>query len=137
MEMVFWHQMNCNSSMRSSCIAWSAWPRSQYFSRTFCARWLIWLTLRFPFFPNSLPYAHNKYTHTTEEIIKFLQDESFLTLKDFKRCKLAGHIFNILFNLNKFMAFESRDPFLIRQVCAQICAMFTIFFFPKLCVILL
>ncbi|KAJ3693159.1 hypothetical protein LUZ60_012254 [Juncus effusus] len=43
------------------------------------------------------------------------QNDGFLTLKDFKGCKLAGHVFNILFNLNKFMAFESRDPFLIRQ----------------------
>ncbi|KAJ1694315.1 hypothetical protein LUZ63_011013 [Rhynchospora breviuscula] len=43
------------------------------------------------------------------------EDESHLILKDFKRCKLSGHVFNILFNLNKFMAFESRDPFLIRQ----------------------
>ncbi|XP_062201587.1 probable serine/threonine protein phosphatase 2A regulatory subunit B''delta isoform X3 [Phragmites australis] len=35
--------------------------------------------------------------------------------EDLKRCKLSGNIFNILFNLNKFMAFETRDPFLIRQ----------------------
>jgi serine/threonine-protein phosphatase 2A regulatory subunit B'' len=45
----------------------------------------------------------------------FLQNESFFTLRDLKRCKLSGNIFNILFNLNKFMAFETRDPFLIRQ----------------------
>ncbi|KAH9325786.1 hypothetical protein KI387_005964 [Taxus chinensis] len=37
------------------------------------------------------------------------------TLRDLKRCKLSGSVFNILFNLNKFMAFETRDPFLIRQ----------------------
>ncbi|RLN08777.1 serine/threonine protein phosphatase 2A regulatory subunit B' [Panicum miliaceum] len=43
-------------------------------------------------------------------------NESYLTLKDFRRCKLSGHFFNILFNLNKFMAFEARDPFLIRQM---------------------
>ncbi|XP_058208096.1 serine/threonine protein phosphatase 2A regulatory subunit B''alpha-like isoform X3 [Rhododendron vialii] len=41
--------------------------------------------------------------------------EDYITLRDFKGCKLSGHIFNILFNLNKFMAFETRDPFLIRQ----------------------
>ncbi|KAE9463815.1 hypothetical protein C3L33_04258, partial [Rhododendron williamsianum] len=41
--------------------------------------------------------------------------EDSITLRDFKGCKLSGHIFNILFNLNKFMAFETRDPFLIRQ----------------------
>lgn len=46
----------------------------------------------------------------------FLQREDFITLRDLKACKLSGNVFNILFNLNKFMAFESRDPFLIRQV---------------------
>ncbi|XP_010550352.1 PREDICTED: probable serine/threonine protein phosphatase 2A regulatory subunit B''delta [Tarenaya hassleriana] len=43
------------------------------------------------------------------------EDESCITLKDLKGSKLSGNIFNILFNLNKFMAFETRDPFLIRQ----------------------
>ncbi|KAI4378994.1 hypothetical protein MLD38_016404 [Melastoma candidum] len=43
------------------------------------------------------------------------ENESFLTLQDFRGCKLSGSVFNILFNLNKFMAFETRDPFLIRQ----------------------
>ncbi|XP_048337449.2 serine/threonine protein phosphatase 2A regulatory subunit B''alpha [Ziziphus jujuba] len=41
--------------------------------------------------------------------------EEYITLNDLKGCKLSGNVFNILFNLNKFMAFESRDPFLIRQ----------------------
>jgi len=46
--------------------------------------------------------------------------EGVVTLRDLKRCKLsgregAGNFFNILFNLNKFIAFETRDPFLIRQ----------------------
>ena len=35
--------------------------------------------------------------------------------RDLRRCKLAGNFFNVLFNLNKFIAFETRDPFLIRQ----------------------
>ncbi|KAK8698171.1 hypothetical protein V6N13_114297 [Hibiscus sabdariffa] len=43
------------------------------------------------------------------------EDESRITLRDLKGSKLSGNVFNILFNLNKFMAFESRDPFLIRQ----------------------
>ncbi|KAJ0515810.1 putative EF-hand domain-containing protein [Helianthus annuus] len=43
------------------------------------------------------------------------QDEAYFTLNDLKGNKLSGSCFNILFNLNKFMAFESRDPFLIRQ----------------------
>ncbi|KAM7521728.1 hypothetical protein LguiA_011630 [Lonicera macranthoides] len=41
--------------------------------------------------------------------------EDYITIRDFQGCRLSGHVFNILFNLNKFMAFESRDPFLIRQ----------------------
>lgn len=45
-----------------------------------------------------------------------LQVEGHLTLRDLKNCKLSGNFFNILFNLNKFVAFETRDPFLIRQV---------------------
>ncbi|KAL5702333.1 hypothetical protein ACHQM5_027562 [Ranunculus cassubicifolius] len=43
------------------------------------------------------------------------ETEGCLTLRDLKSCKLSGNVFNILFNLNKFMAFETRDPFLIRQ----------------------
>ena len=38
------------------------------------------------------------------------------TLRDLKRHKaLSGTLFNILFNLTKFIAFETRDPFLVRQ----------------------
>lgn len=47
-----------------------------------------------------------------------MQDESYFTLRDMKGSRLSGSVFNILFNLNKFMAFETRDPFLIRQVNA-------------------
>ena len=44
--------------------------------------------------------------------------EGIFTLRDLKRNKhLAGTLFNILFNLNKFVAFETRDPFTIRQAC--------------------
>ncbi|KAK9078661.1 hypothetical protein SSX86_002718 [Deinandra increscens subsp. villosa] len=43
------------------------------------------------------------------------KDEGYFTLRDLKGSKLSGSVFNILFNLNKFMAYESRDPFLIRQ----------------------
>ncbi|KAL7109071.1 hypothetical protein ACP275_06G152500 [Erythranthe tilingii] len=43
------------------------------------------------------------------------EDQSYFTLRDLKGSKLSGSVFNILFNLNKFMAFETRDPFLIRQ----------------------
>ncbi|KAL6518233.1 hypothetical protein OROMI_033934 [Orobanche minor] len=43
------------------------------------------------------------------------EDESYFVLRDLKGSNLSGSVFNILFNLNKFMAFETRDPFLIRQ----------------------
>ncbi|KAK4480461.1 hypothetical protein RD792_013534 [Penstemon davidsonii] len=43
------------------------------------------------------------------------EEESYFTLRDLKGSKLSGSVFNVLFNLNKFMAFETRDPFLIRQ----------------------
>ncbi|KAK4487822.1 hypothetical protein RD792_003558 [Penstemon davidsonii] len=43
------------------------------------------------------------------------KDETYFTLHDLKGSRLSGNVFNILFNLNKFMAFETRDPFLIRQ----------------------
>uniref|UniRef100_A0A2C9W9J5 EF-hand domain-containing protein n=1 Tax=Manihot esculenta TaxID=3983 RepID=A0A2C9W9J5_MANES len=43
------------------------------------------------------------------------ENEGYVTLRDVKSSKLSGHVFNILFNLNKFIAFESRDAFLIRQ----------------------
>nr|KAJ0186429.1 hypothetical protein LSAT_V11C900468950 [Lactuca sativa] len=39
---------------------------------------------------------------------------AYFTLQDLKGSKLSGSFFNILFNLHMFMAFESRDPFLIR-----------------------
>lgn len=45
-----------------------------------------------------------------------LQNEGYITLRDVKGSKLSGNVYNILFNLNKFIAFETRDPFLIRQV---------------------
>ena len=45
--------------------------------------------------------------------------EGVFSLTDLKRSKsLSGTLFNILFNLNKFVAFETRDPFLVRQVSA-------------------
>ncbi|CAD5311668.1 unnamed protein product [Arabidopsis thaliana] len=43
------------------------------------------------------------------------EKENCITLQDLKGSKLSANVFNILFNLNKFMAFETRDPFLIRQ----------------------
>lgn len=49
--------------------------------------------------------------------------EGSFTLRDLKRARsVAGTLFNILFNLNKFIAFETRDPFVIRQVNRGFCS---------------
>ena len=38
------------------------------------------------------------------------------TLRDLRKARaLAGTLFNILFNLGKFVAYETRDPFMQRQ----------------------
>lgn len=43
--------------------------------------------------------------------------EGIFTLADLKKHRpLSGTLFNMLFNLHKFIAFETRDPFLARQV---------------------
>jgi serine/threonine-protein phosphatase 2A regulatory subunit B'' len=42
------------------------------------------------------------------------------TLRDLRReRRLAGAMFNILFNLGKFVAYETRDPFVVRQERAE------------------
>lgn len=42
--------------------------------------------------------------------------EGFITLEDMVRSlPMSGNTFNVLFNLNKFILFETRDPFTIRQ----------------------
>jgi len=38
-----------------------------------------------------------------------------ITIKDIKASQMAGCFFNTLFNLNKFLAYEQRDPFTARQ----------------------
>lgn len=45
--------------------------------------------------------------------------EGWVTLKDLKNCQMAGNFFNTLFNLNKFLAFEQRDPFINKQETAD------------------
>lgn len=48
---------------------------------------------------------------------RLAQDQRYFTLHDLKRSRqLAGTLFNVLFNLSKFMAYETRDPFVSRQV---------------------
>jgi hypothetical protein len=45
-----------------------------------------------------------------------LQVPECFTLRDLRRSRhLAGAMFNILFNLGKFVAYETRDPFVARQ----------------------
>ncbi|KAK3193508.1 hypothetical protein Dsin_024818 [Dipteronia sinensis] len=81
--------------------------------------------------PNELQYFYEEQLHRMEclsqervsfedilcQIIDMIAPEKkdCITLRDLKRCKLSGYVFNILFNLSKFFAFESRDPLLIRQ----------------------
>ncbi|TYJ27127.1 hypothetical protein E1A91_A07G165100v1 [Gossypium mustelinum] len=81
--------------------------------------------------PNEMQFFYEEQLHRMEcmaqepvlfedilcQIIDMIapEREYCITLQDLKRCKLSGNVFNILFNLNKFVAFESRDPFLIRQ----------------------
>ncbi|XP_065873891.1 serine/threonine protein phosphatase 2A regulatory subunit B''alpha [Euphorbia lathyris] len=81
--------------------------------------------------PNELQFFYEEQLHRMEcmaqepvlfedilcQIVDMIapKREAFITLRDLKASKLSGNVFNILFNLNKFMAFESRDPFLIRQ----------------------
>lgn len=38
-----------------------------------------------------------------------------VTLKDLRANSMSANFFNVLFNMNKFIAFETRDPFLMRQ----------------------
>merc|ERR1719197_2055801 len=48
--------------------------------------------------------------------------EGAVTLKDLcnpERLSLVGVFFNILFNLNKFIAYEQRDPFAAKQLAAD------------------
>jgi len=43
-------------------------------------------------------------------------DMSAFTMRDLKKTRcLSGNLFNVLFNLNKFIAFETKDPFVARQ----------------------
>eukprot|EP00249_Psilotum_nudum_P014336 c24772_g2_i2 orf=649-2283(-) len=81
--------------------------------------------------PNEMQYFYEEQLHRMEcmahepvlfedilcQMVDMIcpQKEGVLTLRDLKRCKLSGNFFNILFNLNKFVAFETRDPILIRQ----------------------
>ncbi|GLT42295.1 hypothetical protein SLA2020_163040 [Shorea laevis] len=81
--------------------------------------------------PNELQFFYEEQLHRMEcialepvlfedvlcQIVDMIapKREDYITLRDLKGCKLSGNVFNILFNLNKFMAFETRDPFLIRQ----------------------
>mmetsp|Transcript_5146 Transcript_5146/g.14795 ORF Transcript_5146/g.14795 Transcript_5146/m.14795 type:complete len:540 (-) Transcript_5146:595-2214(-) len=82
--------------------------------------------------PNEMLYFYEEQLHRMEclaqepvlfedvlcqvhDMVQPAKEGSF-TLRDLKRQRpLAGTLFNILFNLNKFIAFETRDPFIIRQ----------------------
>ena len=48
---------------------------------------------------------------------KCLQGTGGYTLQDFNHARsISGILFDVLFNLNKFIAFETRDPFSLRHV---------------------
>ena len=70
-------------------------------------------SLIYLFFLHSTPTSSYRSISLT---LSCLQKDNCVTLRDLKGCKLSGNVLNVLFNLNKFMAFETRDPFLIRQV---------------------
>ncbi|KAM7275771.1 hypothetical protein ACFE04_017637 [Oxalis oulophora] len=63
---------------------------------------------------NELQFFYEEQLHRMECMAQEPKENS-ITLQDIKGSKLSGNVFNILFNLHKFIAFESRDPFLIRQ----------------------
>ena len=41
-------------------------------------------------------------------------DRERITIKDLRQCQMASNFFNVLFNLNKFIAMEQKDPFMSR-----------------------
>eukprot|EP00871_Galdieria_phlegrea_P001063 jgi/Galph1/1958/GphlegSOOS_G627.1 len=41
--------------------------------------------------------------------------QPMITRSILRKCKLRSNFFNVLFNLNKFIAIENKDPYLIRQ----------------------
>ncbi|EFH53519.1 predicted protein [Arabidopsis lyrata subsp. lyrata] len=43
------------------------------------------------------------------------ETENCISFQDLKASKLSGYVLNILFNLNKFMASQTHDPFCIHQ----------------------
>ena len=52
-----------------------------------------------------------------------VQEPAAFSLADLRRTRpLSGTLFNILFNLNKFVAFETRDPFALRQASGGLAA---------------
>ena len=57
-----------------------------------------------------------------EDVLSQMQDmldpeeSPYFSMRDLKKSRaLAGTLFNVLFNMNKFVAFETRDPFTVRQ----------------------
>eukprot|EP01086_Lenisia_limosa_P002521 TRINITY_DN1595_c0_g1_i1.p1 TRINITY_DN1595_c0_g1~~TRINITY_DN1595_c0_g1_i1.p1 ORF type:complete len:259 (-),score=41.48 TRINITY_DN1595_c0_g1_i1:39-815(-) len=39
-------------------------------------------------------------------------DKKFVSLSELRRCGMASNLFNILFNINKFLSFEHKDPYM-------------------------
>jgi hypothetical protein len=53
------------------------------------------------------------------DLVKPPEPNKGIALRDLFRCSLAGKLFDVLFNLNKFLAWEAKDPHSIREERAQ------------------
>lgn len=53
------------------------------------------------------------------DLVKPPRPQRGIALRDLLGCALGGKLFDILFNLNKFLAWESKDPHSIREERAQ------------------
>jgi serine/threonine-protein phosphatase 2A regulatory subunit B'' len=56
------------------------------------------------------------------DLVKPPEPHKGIALRDLLRCALGGKLFDVLFNLSKFLAWEAKDPHTIREERAQPCA---------------
>ncbi|KAA6394670.1 MAG: putative Serine/threonine protein phosphatase 2A regulatory subunit B''beta [Streblomastix strix] len=64
---------------------------------------------------NKTPQFPNSQSNAAQLSQYFTQQGFAITLGDMKRSKLAGIVFNILTNLAKYINFETKDPFGVRD----------------------
>jgi len=53
------------------------------------------------------------------DLVKPRDPRRGISLRDLRACALGGKLFDVLFNLNKFLTWESKDPHAIREERAQ------------------